>query len=173
MEKNIKDYLHLYLGCEVGIKDGGILYGNEKMTEINTYGYVHLYERDGYWPIDQIKPILRPLSDMSEEERKELWKYIFKREFNENGIIVFRKDRTTSTEPRYVMSSGLERLGIEMNGTIWADSDLSPFKHNQHEVTLWLLSKRFDLFGLIESGLAIDKTKNNKDNVQVSDGGKQ
>jgi hypothetical protein len=27
------------------------------------------------------------------------------------------------------------------------------------ETFLWLLSKHFDLFGLIEAGLAIDKTK--------------
>lgn len=90
---------------------------------------------------------------------KEMWLLVFKRNFVGNNIR-FIKERTTLLEPRWVLSSGVERLGIQMNGEVWYDSDLQTYKFNQHLVTLLLLSKGFDLFGLIEAGLAIDKTTN-------------
>lgn len=40
------------------------------------------------------------------------------------------------------------------NGTAVANEPL----YNQHQATIYLLSKSFDLFNLIPEGLAIDKT---------------
>jgi len=149
MKKNIKDYLHLYFGCDIfipakaeGEKDS-IMFLNWKKFE---------------YDLSDVKLLLRPLSDMTEEVMKELWHLIFKRQFIGNNIR-FIKERTHYTEPRWVLSSGVERLGIELNGNVWADSDLHHYKFNPNEVTKFLLSKGFDLFNLIPEGLALDKTK--------------
>lgn len=121
MKKDIKDYLHLYLGCECMTEDGrrGRFSGFDVVEK--NYSIVMITVRfsddplDHDWTVlndneecDRIKLILRPLSDMTEDEKTEEYKI------------------------------GLDP-GIE-------------------EQFRWLLSKGFDLFGLIEAGLAIDKT---------------
>lgn len=112
--KNIKDYLHLYLGCEYRYFMNGVTKtGSRKNKGVITYAALsHIMAR-----IEQeynIKPILRPLSDMTEEERKKCERKVF------NG------------DARFFYTT---------------------------EAFLFLLSKHFDLFGLIDAGLAIDKTK--------------
>ncbi len=102
MKKEIKDYLHLYLGCKVVF--------NEKLKAVIT----HKLLADNLVPKEKLKPILRPLSDMTEDEDQE-FEYI-----------------------RY-------------------KKDLSIYEGTAMQ-TAYLLSKNFDLFGLIESGLAIDAT---------------
>lgn len=72
MSKEIKDYLHLYLGCEVdysgtrcelfGVHQAYCVigdFGNIGMVKIPTEDFIRL------------KPILRPLSDMTEDELNE------------------------------------------------------------------------------------------------------
>jgi hypothetical protein len=85
MSKDIKDYLHLYLGCEC----------------INEEGKIGRFSG-----IDVCKLLLRPLSDMTQEE--------------------FRIDCN--------LINPVERFRFR-------------------------LSKGFDLFGLIDAGLALDATK--------------
>lgn len=119
MEKKITDYAHLYAPyCSVILREY-----NRKFSKwgwcVNTpyhFGLCKLYEfeEEGY---TDYQLILRPLSDMSEEERKE------------------------ADDVRG------EGDGCGNN----AISEAYEFKY--------LLSKGFDLFGLIEAGLAIDKTK--------------
>ncbi len=169
MEKKIEDYLHLYLGCECKSqgqeKDGtlkltGVSY--ESMRDI-LWAYFD-NEDDSYAVAPDVCLILRPLSDMTEEERDEFWIFIF-RGFNYpsgkkfNGITRFIDKSTTNPVPRWVLMQGVERVGIEWDGHVWADSDLHPWMFNRAEVTLWLLKKSFDLFELIENNLALDKTK--------------
>lgn len=124
--KDIKDYLHLYLGCEVE-------YGYDGRKAI---GDIHGLDPHAGWKVftrkpipmyhtvrtELLKPILRPLSDMTEEE----FDYMF-----------FK-------QPGYV--------SIESKALVDKRFDISP-----HQVA-FLLSKGFDLFGLIEAGLAIDRT---------------
>ena len=67
MKKELKDYLHLYLGCEV-LVEGDI----RKLITIYLNGYVEVNYNDiggQEFPINEIKPILRPLSDMTEAEK--------------------------------------------------------------------------------------------------------
>lgn len=116
--KDLKDYLHLYLGCECVAK---YPYNGEKerrMTIIAPNLHELLDE------VEYCKPILRPLSDITEKEQDEIW---------------------YSEEP----------MGVaELNaGTIRRKVVLCPNRIK------YLLSKGFDLFGLIQSGLAIDATK--------------
>ena len=142
-----KDVAHLYKGCVMQHS------GDQLET---TYPILT------GWLLDRLnenfKPVLLKILDITDAERKEIYKLAFKRDSPESGTTVFREDRTLQSEPRWVLSTGVDRLGIETNGTVWVDCDLHPYKHNQHEITLFLLKRGFDLFGLIESGQAVDAT---------------
>lgn len=109
---NIKDYLHLYLGANYDAGNG------IDVININTLAYLN--EFPSAW--ERIKPILRQLSDMTEEEHKE----------------------------HESLQTNYGEVGCGCIGTLIVDNGKS---------IVYLLSKHFDLFGLIEAGLAIDKTK--------------
>lgn len=155
MKKELKDYLHLYLGCQIrfhsNLTETWGIWNKMSCSDIQL-AVAHI----GFGEKCQIQ--LRPLSDMTEEERKELWEFVFNRKFGENGTEYLRDHLPIPTgRTRWVLTSGVERLGIQFNGRIWYDSDLQHWNFSQHEVTRWLLSRSFDLFDLIESGLAINK----------------
>lgn len=62
----LKDYLHLYKNCEIK--------GRGRLTYVNNLDFQNMLARGEYsFGYDEIKPILRPLSDMTEEEVQELW----------------------------------------------------------------------------------------------------
>lgn len=103
MEKKIEDYLHLYMGCACEIRDG-IAFIVDIITPSTIIG---VNERK--W---KVKPVLRPLSDMTNEELEHM---------------------TDATRRNKSMI------------------------YQHAERTAYLLSQGFDLFGLIESRLAIDK----------------
>ena len=119
--KKISDYLHLYLGCECF--NHLRLLGVEGNAAYVSHPATGRMVKD----INYLKPILRPLSDMTEEEKNIIG-------FNAYGILKSRK--------------GDLIVPPTENGFVWAATQ-----------TLYLISQGFDLFGLIESGLAIDKTK--------------
>lgn len=126
MKKELKDYLHLYLGCEVFIESYSFMNGNkrekliDKLTEVGINGRI---DCEKYTPPDgDVKLVLRPLSDMTEEEKDWL-------DEHENFVNNYKQNAESE-------------LIIEWDA----------------EKTSYLLSKHFDLFGLIEAGLAIDKT---------------
>jgi hypothetical protein len=162
---HIKDYLHFYAKAEYSAIPQHALDRQPVECFIKTIysdgTEIEMIGIDGgpafFSFYDDIKPILRPLSSMTEEEMKHIWKLIFKRDFIGNNILWFDTENT-STAKRWVLSSGVERLGIEMSGHIWADSDLHHYKYNPYFVTIYLLSRGFDLFGLIPAGLALDRT---------------
>lgn len=115
---NIKDCLHLYLGCEINYH----LYSDGEGYMANLTGTMI----DNWESYNQFKPaklILRPLSDMTEEEGKEVCRYT----------------RDAQAFVKFNTAIGKEAI----NAT----------------TMVYLLSKHFDLFGLIDAGLAIDKTK--------------
>lgn len=141
MRKDIKDYLNLYLNHQVEVqkKDdpGNKLIGRicevtcgsnhsdwikvrfDTCVEVYTsewgksFSNAHTY----FINYDHIRLLLRPLSDMTEEE------------------IAYKKSILTETE------------------------NLALYEEQVAEMFRYMLSKGFDLFGLIEAGLAIDKTK--------------
>jgi hypothetical protein len=146
MTKNIKDYLHLYLGCDCEYfeklifgdiqkrkaKLKGVNYPFAEFHPITVHSEVALqttFRRN----VRDIKPILRPLSDMTEGEMEECG----------NMIYDFSNDEALAKWEWKYFETGL---------------DAEQFN--------WLLSKHFDLFGLIEAGLAIDKTTLNKTTIQ-------
>jgi hypothetical protein len=119
MKKKIEDYLHLYLGCRIKSKGGKL----GDLVSVSTDGMsIVVYDKDkindprglcinSEW----LLPILRPLSDMTEQEAYDL-----------------------------------ERLGHEC-----VISKVSTYQFYA-ERTKYILSKHFDLFGLIEAGLAVN-----------------
>lgn len=130
MEKNIKDYLHLYLGCECEIdkrvastKKTGTL-TNIDQTGVRLKGAFN----DGHIAHALVKPILRPLSDLTKEEVK----------------ILDEMARTQKNGEQFIKRETKFFSGIRTRSA---------------EALHYLLSKHFDLFGLIDAGLAIDKTK--------------
>lgn len=139
--KKIKDYLHLYLMADVLLEvkrknDKDYIIGRMcEITRKSNHGdWVEVWfdnvitvtsntwetsSSNCHWFFfgeDHIKPILRPLSDMTEDE-KEKW-------------------------------DNMRLEDFEYSTELLAANE-----------TLYLLKQGFDLFGLIESGLAIDKTK--------------
>jgi hypothetical protein len=161
MQKKIEDYLHLYLGCELKSGNGGsvkLFAVTKEIIPCTDFGIAVLNGNQTYTTqLGSYRPVLRPLSDMTEKERADIFEIIFGRPFK--GRTEWFKERTTLQEPRWVLSQSVDRVGIQMNGEVWADCDLHPFKMNPHETSRYLLSKGFDLFGLIDAGLATDKIK--------------
>lgn len=145
MKKELKDYLHLYLGCRVRTYSG---FGN--LTDIDLSGrwYVSLESGggtvgnindknkpcpeesrksfpNGYPPDSILTPILRPLSSMTEEE----------------GYEIFGEEWSSD-------SPNAKDVVMNLDGE--HELRLSPTE------TTALLSKSFDLFNLIPEGLAIN-----------------
>lgn len=139
MEKNIKDYLHLYFGCEcICIHDMPKDYGWSKgMKQILNDDFlwdlkqpVYLKgEIIGYW-YNYFKPILRHIVNASQYEMNEFCDKFWANDGRDSDLF----------------KNNMFRL------------QFCDFSNMNVEYVPWLLSKHFDLFGLIEAGLAIDKT---------------
>lgn len=131
--RDIKDYLHLYLGCEVYVfpdetLTNGWLETKRKEMPGLTYQYQLTISNYNVVLDAGYKPILRPLSDMTDEEMDEVW----------HGI-----------EPKNVLVMQYKNSGMERKVALCS------------ERTRYLLSRGFDLFNLIEEGLAVKLSSNN------------
>jgi hypothetical protein len=123
MKKNIEDYLPYYLGCKIA---------HPKSQNGDTWTLTVSDLTDAAeWLQKGHRPILRPLSDLTEEEAAEVAVISYKAD-------AFKVKDTAVMLGRYLVK---ERKF-----------------ENAFEVTHHLLSKHFDVFELIEAGLAIDKT---------------
>lgn len=169
MSKDIKNYLHLYLRsellCRVKRKNDTDYYIG-KLCEV-TYKSNHgdwakfwfdnvitvtsstweTSSSNNHWFFlneDSITPILRPLSDMTEEESERLL-----REHNFYS-------RHTIMHPEFYRGAIHFKVIYSGQHRRWPKK-IRP--HETPEMVLYLLKQGFDLFGLIENGLAIDKTK--------------
>ena len=124
--KDIKQYLHLYLGCEIETDISFSISHHSpvsyKKLDADNYGKIIGELSVSEWS-RYCKPILRPLSSMTEEEAFECF-----------------GSQWDGDEP--TMKSMVKEDGWEL-------------MHFAPTHFKYLLSKGFDLFGLIESGLAI------------------
>lgn len=118
---NIKEYLHLYLGCEVKREF------KRSILDADTLNYIDEHE---IW--EDVKLILRPLSNISDGELLEVYSILY----------------PASSGVSYESSINSAERALYNYGGRMAPS-----------VFVYLLYKHFDLFGLIEAGLAIAKTK--------------
>ncbi len=147
MEKKIDSYLPFYLGCIVsGIYGIGYLRGIDKngwcmvtWKKDMAQGDEDFTQHDKETEIKHVKPHLRPLSSMTEEELVETLR-IFE------PTMELEKDRIKGAH------KSIKRDGIKaMIGN--EDYDMSKYAVLIH----YLLSRHFDLFNLIPEGLAINK----------------
>jgi hypothetical protein len=157
--RDLKDFLHLYIGCDVQYPntDGKLMiaalsgvsradgvettYKKKRFKKGEAVGDYLSWRPNGYHNSDatQLKLILRPLSDMTEEEMGEYWSIIG------GSPHLFDKDYFMEWLTNGITESGWEE------GMIFGSFEAAL-------TTQYLLSKGLDLFDLIPSGLAIDKT---------------
>lgn len=176
----LKDILYLYLGCEVFGTYNDQSGSKGYLTGITNGGQdceIQFFEEDGinvseepeFNDIAEIKPILRPLSDMTEDEiRHFVW-------VNMDSETHLDSDSRVSAEEIEIESEyqpDHKRLKIVVScrcfeGTFFIDSngdtrlyddndEGQPIDH-QLENFLYLIKQGFDLFGLHESGQCIYK----------------
>ena len=154
MEKKIEYYIHLLIGQIIRIEFGNSPWSNRKYGDYELIGYnklamdlqVNLIPIGMPLPMwyswkEEHKFILRPLSDMTYKEAKEWLQTLH----NAADILVI--DKTN--------------VGFGFNPKAATTSrfiNFESFKHGYPDGFRYLLSQGFDLFNLIESGLAIDKT---------------
>jgi hypothetical protein len=147
----------LYLGQEVAhnIKGVETLIGIHYIQQHDQYGLQFKGKRNlGF--IQSYKLLLRPISDITDEEFREL------------GVVLFEELTTnfyTERDSYCVKISDDTDEGFCL--TIYNNGSMDFICYDNHEtysypigqVISYLTSKGFDLFGYIEQGLAIDKTK--------------
>ena len=121
---------------------------NVKLESVSSYeevgledGTIHLYD------ISEIKPYLYPLSNMTEEQKKE-FKEISKCEYKIRDYGGF------DSEGVYLIEIGKCEYEYDI------DTTFEEFYFN-YEVIDWLNKNHFDYRGLISKGLAIDATNLN------------
>ncbi len=161
MGKELKDVIHFYLGCDIEIN----VYGKDRVATLMGIDpqYYHLKMPGDMAPTTYfngkyvIKPILRQLSDITEEELRELicLRYFENRDIFEQtlGRIERREEyKMTTRFGTSIPFSTFDKEGKhQMTGT-FSSSSLNPYQLQ------YLFKQGFDLFGLLESGQAISPT---------------
>jgi hypothetical protein len=157
---NIKDYLHLYISPDtklICVKEPMVWDENGLKSWLKPGDWlpvspIILHQLDLYEVFDCFKPLLRPLSDMTEEEAVAL---------------VLEAVGAKAEFIKWHTESG------EIGGFEWqSDHYRKGQRHNtwyesfEPEGTRYLLSRGFDLFGLIPAGLALDKTTYQSPQIQ-------
>jgi hypothetical protein len=169
--KKIEDYLHLYLGCDVNVTGEGKYNGVYTLEKIITCGFGVIITKPPMkvsfkMQHDKHKLILRPLSDMTEEELRIVLNFM-ETHFSKDSKLYSRiRERVEFTSKEIwaqwycIKENGEKDIVANLSHDI---DGLSIFGGNNYyrcylKTIPFLISKGFDLFGLIESGLAIDKT---------------
>ena len=154
-----KDVAHLYFKCDVsGIWGRGILVGIDEngwcMVQWDknfAAGDEDFYQHRKTTELNHIKPILRTLESMTDEEAQGCLVEVF---------LVPSHNAWMDVEAlqQYLCNNTEYHLGIEDEDSL----PLSAFAvtpQTYFNLTLWLLKKHFDLFGLIPTGQAISSDK--------------
>lgn len=171
-----KDYLHLYLGCECVMEISSYhavheLHLSKKVPFVLTGKLLHYFSDTTTKAV--IKPILRPLQYAEKDEiehiiwlvndsavhldddsrisKEEASNSIDVIEPDDNAIVVYFTIRCFEGKLYLSNHSGLLRM--------YDEEDKEQPIEFKPELFRYLLSKRFDLFGLIDAGLAINKTQ--------------
>jgi hypothetical protein len=109
--KDIKDYLHLYIGCDVVDEYGGNKVG--KLVGITPKHGIILHKTEWKLEFHEFKPILRQLNDMTEEEKVER-KRLMNSGTDGVHVVVISVDSFESM--RYLLSIGMDLFGLIPEG---------------------------------------------------------
>lgn len=143
---SFKKLVHLYFGCECVVYPGKMKPFKTHIVGIHTNGNIQVAHAQGsqdMWSSEDIKLLLRPLSDMNEEEAIELCDI--------HGVALHLMEFTWQ-ELRDALVN--EEQPIDESLPDWVINPTGMFQTVQY-----LLSHCFDLFALIDVGIAEDKTK--------------
>lgn len=157
METKFTDVCHHHLGCLVYIFPSDTITNGwlaEKLVKYPKLQFAIHFDvqscnmviKDGYLPI------LRPLSDITAEECQ---KYLS-----------FYNDKNKYLSHDGAMMRVLYKDDTGFIGDFEDDEEVST-EYNPNGRLFWMLSKHFDVFGLIESGQAIDATTLNPNPYSV------
>lgn len=180
--KNIKDYLPYYLGCDCWLHNDPenprtILMVTKTMVCVDT----ETGRKGETIPIwvksSSVKPILRQLSDMTQDEAQHLaWMCMDNKHLKDESYRIDEQEIQVEVVPNdngcfldddvelYISigySCWTGYLAIRKDGSFYLceqdSKKLQPIADMAEKIT-YLLSLHFDLFNLIKDGLAIDKT---------------
>lgn len=138
MQKDLKDYIHYYIGCRClntwFTPDDDCYNAGWKLEGYcpNDVKAFRLENETDYTRTDSIKPILRKLDSLSDEE-----KIVFYNLFP-------TQDNITDSQRIDAVTHWLEEEGADKY--FWAITQFH-----------WLLKQGFDLFSLIDNQLAVDE----------------
>jgi hypothetical protein len=136
----LKDYLHYYMGC--------IFWTNNSQGELNATTIKYIIEM-----INNSKGVqlhLRRLEDMTEEEAIELVKQVV-HENEYTNVSTYRHNYTNDLMVQWGYLTPIERVNnVQYFFNATGERTWSAAQFN------YLLTKHFDLFGLIDAGLAVD-----------------
>lgn len=148
----IAEIIHLYLGCSCEVANKGRGY----ISAIDEFGGVtiklHGSAEAHYVEAAEIKPILRPLYTMTEEEKTEICKrygwFEGKKIINEHHL--------------NVAHDSLKELAYDSLITANENDSDRQGPAAYFLIVPYLLRQRFDLFNLIENNLAVDASTINQ-----------
>jgi len=180
MKKKLEDYLHFYLPVKVELNNGGSKVYNRIAVAVgnmdNEYRYVTLRMGEGikaftnsilFSEPNRIKPILRPLSDMTEDECLKLCSIVSPTIF---GDFRYKKWAVSieriwdSTQKNYTVkregdSHSFEVDCIDGDILLWDDGQMIDSPYMNFNYRFEYLKMGFDIFGLIEDNLAVNACK--------------
>lgn len=134
MEKKLSDYLHLYIGAKAKMPGHDVIVSHALLAD--EYAMRHY----------GIRLYLRPLSTMTEDEGREYATHY--------GIKGHHPCTITEKNGHVKIAIGYKDHGASL-------FPMGQFGQKPESLR-YLLSKHFDLFGLIESGLAINSQSTNQ-----------
>lgn len=171
MEKNIKDYLPYYTGQFLHVESYGTykLVAYDQMQEL--YGIKHGTKAIWHPITNEFKLILRKLESMTKDEMIELLLSMCPPDmkdkptpedhdldmfYNDGGNMV---DGNVAVGANYTCICYEGQIAIRYNGDIHLFDEAGDHEMvvNQTAAFHYLVSKGFDLFNLINSGVAIEK----------------
>lgn len=171
----LKDYLHYYIGCRVQAAPYGgqqKRYEYGKLVGIGIHDVVNI-KFDTWQSVADVstfcvKPILRQLEDMTEGEavmvHREATKTPFLPADKDEYDVTYIKDKGEVCSIQVIdlrMPTIYTNINIEGDVLVYVhevneEPKICERVANQHHITHYLLRQGFDLFGLIDAGLAID-----------------
>lgn len=176
----LQDYLFLYLNSGIMCLRSGEGNNEYELTGISLeklrkIWWVYFDDReDSYGMMEDVFPILRPLSDITDEELLHCGKLICAIPNHKSGEFEALPKRTSNTVGVHYTSKHFTSLNYF---SIWNETDskvghieMGWFEGDKrkkelwrvggyHEATKYLLERGFDIYGLIKAKLAVDKTK--------------
>ncbi len=166
MSKKGQDYFHLYLGCWVRIDEHGHFKLKAVDTANNMFGVLNGNPNginiNWYKMSDTHKLILRPLSNMTEEEARKICEIInepFVNYYVFGERISITLNTTINGDNRdrdlWIFYDG--KLEIYSNDGKWGGVQNDNI-WNMYELVIYLMKQGFDIFNLIPEKLAVDKT---------------